>query len=243
MDRIKLKASRRDVIGKKVKALRREGYLPAVIYGKHMDPLPVLLDLRSTTKTLRGVSRATVLTIDVEGEEFTVLVRERQRAVLTGQYEHIDFLAISMTETVRTQVNVFLEGESPAEDQIGAVVMAGADSVEVEALPGDLPESLVVDVSVLTSVGDTITVADLVLPKGVTMLSEPTEMLAVLTMPAVELMEEGEEGLELEEGAEPKVVGREEEEEEEEEELFHGIRFTTNKNTPGYVVGCSWLIA
>ena len=219
MDRIKLEASRRNVIGKKVKALRREGHLPAVIYGKNMDPLPVLLDLRSTTKILREVSRATILTIDVEGEEFTTLVRERQRGILTGEYEHIDFLAISMTETVRTQVNVFVEGKSPAEEDFGAVVMTGADSIEVEALPGDLPESLTVDVSILVNIGDTITVADLDLPKGVSVLSDPTEMLAVLTVPVAEIMEEEEEEeLELDEDMEPEVIGREGDEEEEFEE-------------------------
>ena len=215
MDRVKLEASRRDVIGKKVKVLRREGKIPAVIYGKHMEPLPIVLDLRSTTKLLREVSRATILTIDVDGEEFTTLVRERQRGILSGIYEHIDFLAISMTETVRTQVNVFVEGKSPAEEAFGAIVMTGADSIEVEALPGDLPESLTVDVSGLVNIGDTITVADLVLPKGVTVLSDLSEMLAVITVPAAEVMEEVEEELEEEEGVEPEVIGQEDQEEEE----------------------------
>ncbi|MBN2045413.1 MAG: 50S ribosomal protein L25 [Anaerolineales bacterium] len=214
MDRVKLEASRRTVTGKKVKVLRREGKLPAIIYGKHMEPLPIMLDLRSTTKILRDVSQATVLTIDVEGEDHTVLVRDRQRGILTGAYEHIDFLEISMTETVRTQVNVFVEGTSPAEKEFGAIIMTGADSVEVEALPGDLPESLVVDVSSLESIGDTITVSDLVLPKGVEVLSDPTEMLAVVTMPAAALAEEEElaEELEGEEGIEPELVGDEDEE-------------------------------
>lgn len=218
MDTTKLEASRRDVIGKKVKVLRREGKLPAIIYGMDMEPLPIVLDLRETTKILREVSRATILSIDVEGEDYTALVRERQRGILTGEYEHIDFLAISMTETVRTQVNIFVEGESPAEEEFGAIVMTGADSVEVEALPADLPESLIVDVSSLTSIGDTITVADLELPKGVNVLSDTTEMLAVITLPAAEIVEEEEEDLDLlDEDAEPEVIGQEEDEEEVEE--------------------------
>lgn len=217
MDRIKLNANRREVIGKKVKVLRREGKLPAIIYGKSQEPLPIVLDLRDTTKILREASRATVLTIDVDGEEITALVRERQRGILTGDYEHIDFLAISMTETVRTQVNIFVEGTSPAEEEFGAIVMTGASSVEVEALPNDLPESLTVDVSGLTSIGDTITVADLVLPKGVDILTDPEEMLAVITH-AVQIVEEEEEEGEEEEDfdAEPEVIGRDEDEEEEE---------------------------
>ncbi|MEJ2759904.1 MAG: 50S ribosomal protein L25, partial [Anaerolineales bacterium] len=218
MDRIKLNASRREVIGKKVKVLRKEGKLPAIIYGKKQSPLPIVLDLHDTTKILREVSRATVLTIDVDGEEFTALVRERQRGILTGYYEHIDFLAISMTEKVRTQVNIFVEGKSPAEEEFGAIVMTGADSVEVEALPDDLPESLTVDVSELTNIGDTITVADLVLPKGVDILSDPTEMLAVITYAAQELEEEEEElEEELDFDAEPEVIGQEEDEELEDE--------------------------
>jgi large subunit ribosomal protein L25 len=217
MDTVKLEASRRTVIGKKVKALRREGKLPAVIYGMNMEPLPILLDLRTTSKILRDVSQATILTIDVDGEEHTVLLRDRQRGILTGLYEHIDFLAISMTETVRTQVNVFVEGTSPAEKEFGAIVMTGAASVEVEALPGDLPESLTVDVSGLTNIGDTITVKDLELPKGVEVLSDATEMLAVITMPAAALAEEEEEVLEGEEGEEPEVIGEGEDEDEGEE--------------------------
>jgi large subunit ribosomal protein L25 len=215
MDRITVKATRRDITGKKVKALRRVGKLPAVIYGHNVEPLAILLDLRSTTKLLREVSRATILTIDVEGEQFTTLVRERQRGILSGAYEHIDFLAISMTETVRTMVNIFVEGVSPTIEEFGAVIMTGADSIEVEALPGDLPESLKVDVSTLTSIGETITVADLVLPKGVTVLTDSTEMLAVVTVPAAAPAEEEEEDLDLDEDAEPEVIGREDDEEEE----------------------------
>lgn len=213
MDKITLQASRRDVIGKKVKVLRREGKLPAVIYGHHIEPLAIVLDLRDTSKILRDVSRATVLTVNVDGEDFTCLVRQRQRGVLTGLYEHIDFLAISMTETVRTQVNVFVEGESPAVEQYGAIIMTGADSVEVEALPGDLPESLTVDISILTGIGDTITVADLVLPKGVEVLTDPDEMLAVVTMPA-QVAEEEEEEEDLDFDAEPEVIGHDEDEDE-----------------------------
>ncbi len=219
MDTVKITANRRDVIGKKVKLLRQEGKLPAVVYGKEMEqPLPIVLDLRETTKILRDVSRATLLTIDVDGEEFTALVRERQREVMTGVYQHVDFLAISMTETVRTQVNVFVEGVSPAIEEFGAIITTGASSVEVEALPGDLPESIMVDVSGLTSIGDTIMVGDLKLPKGVEVLSDPEEMLVVVSYPMQAAAEEEEEGLEedLDFDAEPEVIGREDDEDDEE---------------------------
>jgi large subunit ribosomal protein L25 len=217
MDKIIVKATRRELIGKKVKQLRREGKLPAIIYGKDQEPVPVLLDHKEATRILKDVSRASVLTIDVEGEEYTALVRERQREVISAEYIHVDFLAISMTETVRTQVNIFIEGESPAVKEFSAIVMTGADSIEVEALPSDLPDSITVDISGLTNIGDTILVRDLVLPKGVECLSEQDEMLVVIASQFVE-EEEEEEVLEEDLDMEPEVIEKGKEDEEEGEE-------------------------
>jgi large subunit ribosomal protein L25 len=217
MDRIVFKAENRKVIGKKVKTLRREGKLPAVIYGKNQEPVPILLDHKEASRMLRDVSRASILTIDVEGKEYTTLVRDRQREVISAEYIHIDFLAISLTETVRTQVNVFVVGESSAVTEFNAVVMTGTTSIEVEALPTDLPDSISLDISVLKNVGDTILVRDLELPKGVSCLNEPDEMLVVIASQAAEEVLEVEEELEAELDVEPEVVGEGEEEEEEEE--------------------------
>lgn len=218
MDKIVLSATRRDVIGKKVKVLRNEGKLPAVIYGKNVDSLPILLDLRETTKLLRGASRSSVLTIDVEGEEFNALVRERQREVLSGQYLHIDFLAISLTETVRTLVNIVLEGDAPAVEHFEAILISGLDRVEVESLPGDLPENIVVDVSMIESIGDGVYVKDLILSEGVEILENPEDMIVVATAPTLVEEEEVEEVLdeEIDEDAEPEVIEKGKGEEEEE---------------------------
>jgi large subunit ribosomal protein L25 len=218
MDKILIEATRRDVIGKKVKQLRREGKLPAIIYGKDQEPLPILLDHKQASRILRDVSRASVLTIDVEGKEYTALVRDRQREVISAEYIHVDFLAISLTEAVRTYVNVFIEGESPAVEEFMGVVMTGLDSIEVEALPTDLPDSITVDISSLTNIGDTILVRDLVLPKGVECLSEPDDMLVVITAQVVEEIVEEEEELEEEFDVEPEVIEKGKEEEEEGEE-------------------------
>lgn len=219
MDKIILSATRRDITGKKVKVLRNEGKLPAIIYGKDVDSLPILLNLHETTKLLRGASRSSVLTIDVEGEEFTALVRERQRDVLSGQYLHIDFLAISLTETVRTLVNIVLEGESPAVENFEAILISGLDRVEVESLPGDLPENIIVDISMIESIGDGVYVKDLVLSQGVEILENQEDMIVVATSPSlVEEEEVVEEVLdeEFDEDGEPIVIekGRVEEEEE-----------------------------
>jgi large subunit ribosomal protein L25 len=193
MDKIVVKASRREVIGKKVKQLRREGKLPAVIYGKHIAPLPVMMDLRETSKLLRDVGRSSVLTIDVDGEEFSALLRDLQRNVFSGEYLHIDFLAISLTEKVRTQVGIVLEGESAAIKDFGAVLITGLERLEIECLPSDLPERITVDVSSITNIGDGIYVKDLVIPDGVEVHEDPEDMIVVAT---ASTMEEEEEEIE-----------------------------------------------
>lgn len=209
MDNIVLEATRRNRIGKKVKVLRREGKLPAVIYGKEVkEPVAITLDLRSSSKILRDVGRSTIVTINVEGEEFATLVRDRQYHILQGHYMHVDFLAVSMTETVRTLVDLVIEGEAPAVKN-GGLVVTNMDRIEVEALPMDLPDNLVVDISVLAEIGDQISVGDLILPDKVECLTDPEETIVTITAPAMEEIEEEVEGDELEEGAEPEVVGSE----------------------------------
>lgn len=218
-EKLVLKASNRKLTGKKVKILRQEGKLPAILYGKEIGSLSIALDLRDASKLLRGVSSSTLVVVDVDGEEYTTLVRERQRDVLKDTYIHIDFQAVSLTETVRASVAIILEGESPAIESYGALVVSGIDSLDVEALPQDLPENITVDVSSLGEIGDTLYVKDLVLPKEVTVMTDPEELLVVISAPEAAPVEEEEEeeGEELfGEAAEPEVIEKGKQEEEEE---------------------------
>ena len=220
MDKLILKASKRDAIGKKVKNLRRDGFFPAIIYGKDMkEPLPISLNLRETSKFMRGVGSSTVITLDVDGEEYPTLIRDRQYDVIRGHFLHLDFLLISMTEKVTTMVSITVEGESPAVKEFGAIQIHGLSEIEVEALPADLPETLVVDVSSLENIGDGLYVRDLVLPDGVEGFADPDEMIVVISAPTLAEEEEEEEGLEeeMEGEAEPEVIEKGKGEDEDEE--------------------------
>jgi len=215
MEKTVMKANRRDVIGKQVKALRRAGKLPAVIYGHGIEPTAITLDARESNKVLSGVGSSTLITIDLEGEEYSVLVRDRQHHVLLRHLLHVDFQVLSMTETVRASVAVILgDEEAPAVKAFGAMIITGVESLEIECLPSDLVDRIVVEVSELESIGDSITVKDLPVPDGITILDDPTTMIVVATAPTLEEIEEPEEELEDEEGIEPEVIGGEEEEEE-----------------------------
>ena len=216
MEKIVLNATHRDVIGKKVKVLRREGKLPAVLFGYGVEPTPILLDLKETTKTLASVGSSTLVTIDLEGKEYNALVRERQQDILYRTLIHVDFQAISMTETVRAQVPIHVGDQiAPAVSTYGAMINTGLDLLEIECLPQDLPDRITVDISGLAEIGDSIQVQDLDLPDGVSVLDDPETLIVVASAPISEVEEEVvEEDLEGE--AEPDVIERGKAEEDEE---------------------------
>ena len=139
-EEVVLKAEARNVIGKKVKALRREGLLPAVIYGRDVESIPITLNYHQARQFLSGVTSSQFIVIEVDGEPHTTLVRERQRDPVTWQLIHVDFQELSMTETLRTAVSLVLQGEAPAISSYGGILVTGQDSLMVECLPADLPE-------------------------------------------------------------------------------------------------------
>lgn len=215
MDKIVMKATRRQVIGKQVKALRREGKLPAVIFGHGIEPTAITLDAKETNKVLSSVGSSTLITIDLEGEEYAVLVRDRQNHVLRRHLIHVDFQALSMTETVRANVTLILGDEdAPAVAEYGAMIITGIESLDIECLPSDLVDRIVVDISGLENIGDSILVKDLPIPAGFTLWDDPETMVVVATAPAAEEVEEVDEEDEFEEGVEPEVIGADTEDEE-----------------------------
>ena len=216
MKEVVLKGTTRVVKGKQVKSLRRQGLLPAIIYGHNITPLPITLDYRESAHILPGISTSQLIVIDVEGKKHTVLVRDKQHQPVTGAYVHIDFQEVSMTEKLRTTVAIEFEGVSPAVKEINAIMVPQMEELEIECLPRDLPERLVVDISVLKSIGDAIYVRDLQIPDKVAVLTDLGEVVVVITPPqAAEVVEVAP----VEEvAAEPEVIEHGKKEEEVEEE-------------------------
>jgi large subunit ribosomal protein L25 len=218
MEEIVLKANHRSVLGKQVKALRREGKLPAVVYGHHIDPISIVLDLRETARSLAGLAPSALVIVDVDGEQHKTLVREKQRNKITGTLLHVDFLAVSMTEKLHAQVYIEVTGVAPAIKEFSGVLVTGTDEVEVECLPQDLPERIVADTSGLLKIGDGIYVRDLVVPEGVKILAEPDTMVAlIMAQAAVEEVVAPVAEEEVVEGG-PEVIEHGKKEEEVEEE-------------------------
>jgi large subunit ribosomal protein L25 len=218
MEKVVLNAEKREVTGKQVKAMRRAGKLPAVIYGRHTEPISVALDAHTASLVLGKLSSSSLVTISLDGAEYPALVREKQRDYIKNRLLHVDFLAVSLDESIRATVSVNFIGISTAVKDFNAVLVKNLESLEIECLPADLPERVDVDITALTRPGEGLRVRDVMVSDKVHILNDPDTMVVVATFAKVE--EEvaavpGAEGVAAE--GEPELAverGKKEEEEE-----------------------------
>ncbi|NIS79431.1 MAG: 50S ribosomal protein L25 [Anaerolineales bacterium] len=213
MSEVVLNAKKRTMTGSQVKQLRRQGILPAVLYGVGVESTPLELDEREATRTLATVGASTLVTLKVGKDTHQVLVRELQRDFIRQNILHVDFLKVAMDVTIRTEVPIDLIGESGAVKEYGGLLVSGLNVIEVEALPGNLPDRIEVDIAALAEMDDVITVADLDVGEEVEILTSPEEVLASIVYQVEEVLEEEEEVIPVE--MEPELVDRERREEEE----------------------------
>ena len=205
-----LAAARRNVTGKKVAYMRRDGRLPAVVFGRGLDSNSVSLDTHEFESLRRHVGPNTLIDLSVDGGAASpVLVSEVQLHRVTRKPLHVDLYVVRMTEELTVDVALISEGESEAVENGGGTLLHVIDHVRVRALPDHLPESIHYSIDSLLTFDDAIHVSDLVIPADATLLTDPTEVVAKVLPPRVEEepvvaeVAEGEEGAEgAEEGAE-----------------------------------------
>jgi large subunit ribosomal protein L25 len=212
-----IQAEPRKVTGKQVKALRRAGLVPAVIYGAGLTPVAIELKARDAEKALVRATGATLFDLELGGETHKVLVREVQRGSIRRDLRHVDFLKVAMDQLIRAVVPIELLGEAPAVKTLGGVLVTSVQAIEVEALPADLPDRISISIETLEKIDDKITVADLPLDKGVKVLTSPEDVVARVIYQAVEVVEEVVKDA-VAVTAEPEVIARKKEEDEDEEE-------------------------
>ncbi|OGR25552.1 MAG: hypothetical protein A2139_12720 [Desulfobacca sp. RBG_16_60_12] len=181
MQKVVLKATRREALGKKVGALRRAGKLPAVLYGHRIESTPIMLEAHEATLRLSHLTTSSLVMIDLDGQEYPALVREKQRDYLKNRLLHVDFQVISMTEKVTTQVGIELTGTAPAVKAFNAVIVTVLNELEIECMPQDLPQRVVIDISGLGEIGAAIHVRDVVISDKVKILDDPAETIVVVT--------------------------------------------------------------
>jgi len=198
-----LTALPREMIGKSSTRLGHVGQIPAVLYGQGREPIAIAIDRHEFELFSAHHSGATLVELKVEGEKKPVnaMVREVQHSPVKGTVLHVDFVAVSMTETIHAAVPLHLVGD-PAGVKAGGVLTVNMHELNVESLPGDLPEALEWDVAGL-EMGDTLHVGDVTPPKGIVLLDDAEAIVASVQAPRAE--EEVEEG--VVEVAEPELIG------------------------------------
>ena len=182
----------RNTFGKKLGALRKSGITPLHIYGKGVESLSLQVETRQLIRLLARVGRTAPFTVRVDGDEHFVIVREVQQHPVTERLLHVDLVQVSRTERMTVEVPMHFVGEAPAVRETGVILIQDLYTLAVEALPFELPPSIAVDVSGLTTVDMSIHARDLELPAGVSLVTQPDALIARISMPRVAAEPEAE---------------------------------------------------
>ena len=201
-DRAVIQASPRTVLGKKVKQLRRNGLLPANVYGRAIPSQALEIDAREFSRNIKATGLRSMFELNIAGEPAPryVIIRGMTRKGGTGEPIHLDFFQVDPNRPIIANVPIHLVGESPAVRDLAGTLLHSLDVVSVRCLPLAIPTNLEVDIAPLKGFDVTLTVVDIVAPEGVEILTDPGIVIATVNPPRIRL-EPGEEPAEGDEAA------------------------------------------
>src|SRR5579864_1470469 len=174
---MQIKASARQPLGKRSRRMLREGKLPAIVYGHNTEATPITLDKLEFQKVFLKSGRTHLIDLAIDGRTEKVLVREIQIHPRRLGPIHVDFYQVNLQEKIEVEVPVHLVGESAAVKRGDADILQPMHSVRVECLPSDIPEAFEVDLTPLEEIESELRVSDLSVPKGVTVLEDPEDLV------------------------------------------------------------------
>ena len=203
MAEFQLEAQQRQTRGRRNRQLRRDGFVPAVVYGPSTESMSVQFPYRAVEVTLMNAGGTNLIDIMVDGVAYPSLAREVQRDVVRGDIMHVDFLAVDQTQRISVEVPIIMQGASPVVVAREGILITGRSSLTLEVYPSDIRDRIIIDLSTLEELGAEVLVRDLSFGDNVSVHNDPNEMLAKIVQPAAaraeEDLEEGEEGAEGEE--------------------------------------------
>jgi large subunit ribosomal protein L25 len=210
MDKIELSATGRDVLGKKVKSLRREGITPANLYGHNVASTALQIDTDELKHVLARAGKSSLVSLKVDGGKRPrmVIFRDIQRHPLTRSLLHVDLYQVKMEEKIKIAVSLAFINEAPAIRDRGGILVQNMNSIEVECLPADMPHSFEVDLSILEEIDQAIHVKDLSVADSVTILTDGEQSIVQISRSKVEV-EIAEAEAEIEAEAEAEEPGAE----------------------------------
>jgi large subunit ribosomal protein L25 len=178
MSNYSLTGTKRTILGKKTKIVRASGNIPATIYGKNVTPISCSVSMHDFTKLYVEAGETGLITLSIDGETHPVLIHTVQLDPMKGTYLHIEFHEVNLKEKVHADIPIEFVGESQAvKDKVG-MFMSLLNNIEVEALPNKLPEKISIDVSHLAAINEQIVVGDIEPMEDVTILTDPTIIIA-----------------------------------------------------------------
>ncbi len=198
---IVLELELRNIVRKGLTGLRSTGKIPAVIHNRGSASVNVMGESLALQRVYKRAGKHHAVNLRVGDQDYLAMIKKADFEPKKNTLEHIVFQAIDKNQKVETEVPIVIEGEVPAE-KAGLLVITNVDTVDVEALPGDLPDNLKVDGTKLEEIGDKLHVSDLIVPKGVVVMTDAETTIAVVEETKAQMSEESaeEETAEGEEG-------------------------------------------
>ncbi len=198
MDKVLLKAKIRDIFGRKTKKERKAGMTPAVVYGKGFPSQSLWVDTMELGKLLKKAGESTIIELDLSGKEkHDVVINEIQKDPVRGDFLHIDFFKVRMDEKIEKEIRLEFVGESPAVKEMGGILVKSLDELPIKCFPADLPSEIEVDISVLKTFEDRISVSDLPLSDKIEVMIDLETAVATVDEPrSQEELEQLEEKVE-----------------------------------------------
>ena len=214
---MELTVQKREILGKKVKSLRNQNFIPAELYGHDLKNIHLSIPAKDFSRLFRETGESTVINLVLGKEKLPVLIHDVQKNLLTEDISHIDFYQVRMDEKITAAVPLEFIGEAPAIKEKGGVLIKAVHELEVEALPGDLPRNIPVDLSLLSDIGADIYIRDLKIGGKVKILAHPETVIATVAEEKEEVEEKPVSVEEVKVKSEEKKEGKEEKEEEKSE--------------------------
>ena len=211
-----IEAQSREIVGKKVSQLRRQGIVPVTVYGPKSQPVNLQVPYRPLQLALLKAGGTNLIEINVNGKATPVLAREVQRDILRNDIMHVDFFAVDMTAKIRIDVPLHFVGDSAAVVTKKGILVTGPTTITIETLPSHLLNQIEIDISGLNEVGDSIHVRDLKLGEEIVVINDPEEMIARISQPAAARSEEDAAAEEAAAAGEVEIIKKGKADEEEE---------------------------
>ena len=237
--KIELNAQTRTAIGGRLSSLRKSGYVPAILYGKNQEPLPLQVPLKDFVKAFESAGESTLVYINVDGQAYPVIINDVARDPVSDDVLHADFYKVRLDQKIKAKVPVEFTGEAPAVKDSGGIFVRNVNELEVEGLPQDLPHEITIDISGMKNFGDQILAKDIKLAPGLKIVAEEDEIIATVQEPMSQ--EELEKALEAptETAEDVKVIEKEKEEEPAEDATLEHGEGSSRRMTEGEVAPAS----